>query len=402
MGSISKIFSFDLIAALPIEQSFGAWAGLFAAAFFPAYIAYAKQSVKRRFIYASCACLAAAFAIILFAPVEDFYFDRGTITIGARTFGVLIALFACLDRFDKTLPFKKKGWRKRFIKHPLESLAAHAAYLLFKLLPAEWASATGGFAGRWLGVFQRGYNRLAMANLDIAFPKMPLLQKVRIRRAMWGMMGRYASEPAHFREIYHNHGKYLDLLNDAVLDRLAGRPFVAFIAHSGSVGLISIPFALHNTPCSIIYKFPSNNLMNNLTTKSFGRGIGRLGFIPNDAKGTKAAMRVLGAGGAVLVVPDQRLEGVWTRFFGRKAETAIGAAKLARHFGCPLLPIQIVRVKGMRHKIIFHKPFMPLDDDKATMQKISGIIEGWVRERPEQWFWVHDRWGIKHDATTDD
>ena len=22
-------------------------------------------------------------------------------------------------------------------------------------------------------------------------------------------------------------------------------------------------------------------------------------------------------------------------------------------------------------------------------------IEGWIKENPSQWFWVHDRWGIK-------
>jgi Kdo2-lipid IVA lauroyltransferase/acyltransferase len=26
------------------------------------------------------------------------------------------------------------------------------------------------------------------------------------------------------------------------------------------------------------------------------------------------------------------------------------------------------------------------------MQMITWIIEGWVREHPEQWIWVHRRW----------
>jgi KDO2-lipid IV(A) lauroyltransferase len=26
------------------------------------------------------------------------------------------------------------------------------------------------------------------------------------------------------------------------------------------------------------------------------------------------------------------------------------------------------------------------------MQAITSVIEGWVREYPEQWLWVHRRW----------
>ena len=31
-------------------------------------------------------------------------------------------------------------------------------------------------------------------------------------------------------------------------------------------------------------------------------------------------------------------------------------------------------------------------DVAGTMQAITSVIEGWVREHPEQWLWVHRRW----------
>jgi KDO2-lipid IV(A) lauroyltransferase len=30
---------------------------------------------------------------------------------------------------------------------------------------------------------------------------------------------------------------------------------------------------------------------------------------------------------------------------------------------------------------------------EGTMQIIAGIFEGWIREHPEQWLWLHRLWG---------
>jgi KDO2-lipid IV(A) lauroyltransferase len=393
-----NLLSFDLLPTLPVEA--GPWAAfLFLAfAFFPSYVAYCRRAAKRRHIYLFSVLDAVMLGACLFVPVERFYFDLGTLAVFAKTLYVLLLVWAMADR--STLR-RKIGFVRKFAVYPAESLAAHAAYVVFKLMPVEWASALGGFLGRFVGSIQVKYNRLAKANLDIAFKGKSDDEKAGICCAMWDMLGRYCAESAHYDTVMADPGKYLELVGDNILDRLKGRPFIVMDAHYGSVGMLSVPFAMHGAGCSIIYKYPHNELNDGLVTRSFGRGQGDLEFIPNDRDGTRKAMRALASGSAVLVSPDQRVGDVPTKFFGHSVRSPAGAARLAGHFGCPILPVQLVRVDGPRHRIIFHRPVAPIFganrrvDEVKTMQMLNDIIEGWIRENPGQWFWIHDRFGIK-------
>ena len=396
-------FSFDLLPTLPVDLSFVNVFAVFAFVAVPAYIAYAKQSIQRRRIYFFSLIDFIIFYVCFFVTVEKFYFNRGDLTIFAKTLYAILLIGAVLDIEDKDLyPWRKKSFFKKYISHPMEALFSHVFLVVFRLMPVKVASWFAGRLTRCIGKTQHYYNRLMDENLKIAFPKMKQAERDKIKGDVWEMMGRYTAEPVHFGTIYHNYEKYLTFENDDILDELNGKPYIAFISHSGTLGLIAIPFALHKAPCSILYKYPSNNLTNNIVVRSFGFGIGKLKFVPNTANGTRDAMKILNSGSAMLAVPDQKfINGLPTKFFGADVKSPSGVAKLALHFKCPILPIQIVRTDGVKHKIIFHKPFMPYNtkdkeaDAIKTTQKINDIIEGWIRENPSQWFWVHDRWNIK-------
>ncbi|MCL2438878.1 MAG: hypothetical protein FWD15_00005, partial [Alphaproteobacteria bacterium] len=238
--------------------------------------------------------------------------------------------------------------------------------------------------------------------MRLAFPSKRLEVRRQMATQMWDMLGRYGTEPEHFKHILKHHKKYLSIYNDDILERLKGRPYIVITSHSGSMGLLSIPFALHKIPGHIVYKFPGNNLTADITRRTFGQDIGNLKFINNNTAGVREMMAVLRDKGALCIIPDHRLgKGIPTKFFGRSVLSPGGAAKLAGHFDCPILPVQIIRHEGLNHSIIFHEPFHASrgrdgrTDETKTTQRINDVIEGWIRENPEQWFWVHDRFGIK-------
>jgi KDO2-lipid IV(A) lauroyltransferase len=73
-------------------------------------------------------------------------------------------------------------------------------------------------------------------------------------------------------------------------------------------------------------------------------------------------------------------------------------AKLAREFECPIHGIRVVRLPRGRFRAELTEAVTPARDAegkidvKRTMQVITSVIEGWVREYPEQWLWLHRRW----------
>jgi KDO2-lipid IV(A) lauroyltransferase len=58
-----------------------------------------------------------------------------------------------------------------------------------------------------------------------------------------------------------------------------------------------------------------------------------------------------------------------------------------------------VRLRGCRIRIIVEPAIEPIPDgsveEKITAMTLAlnEVLERWVRERPGEWFWLHNRWG---------
>jgi KDO2-lipid IV(A) lauroyltransferase len=104
-------------------------------------------------------------------------------------------------------------------------------------------------------------------------------------------------------------------------------------------------------------------------------------------------------GGHLGLLIDQKMnEGIPVPFFGRDAWTATAPADLALKFKAPVVPARIVRLPGARFKIEVFPPMELPDtgdrkaDVRTLITQMTALIEGWIRDNPEQWFWVHRRW----------
>ncbi|NGX99723.1 MAG: lipid A biosynthesis lauroyl acyltransferase, partial [Candidatus Afipia apatlaquensis] len=90
--------------------------------------------------------------------------------------------------------------------------------------------------------------------------------------------------------------------------------------------------------------------------------------------------------------------GVDITFFGRKTKANPLLARLARQIEVPIYGVRIIRLPNHRFRIEVSDEVTPVRDAEGkidvqgTTQAINSVIEGWVREHPEQWLWLHRRW----------
>jgi KDO2-lipid IV(A) lauroyltransferase len=119
-------------------------------------------------------------------------------------------------------------------------------------------------------------------------------------------------------------------------------------------------------------------------------------------KGTVAARRALAAlkqGRHIAMLVDQKMnDGIPVPFFGRDAMTAPALAKFALHFDCAVVPVRVDRLPHARFRITAEPPLSyrrtgdASRDELALMTQVNQVLERWIRERPDHWFWLHRRW----------
>jgi KDO2-lipid IV(A) lauroyltransferase len=112
-------------------------------------------------------------------------------------------------------------------------------------------------------------------------------------------------------------------------------------------------------------------------------------------------LRLLKSGEAIGILLDQNVawqEGVFVNFFGELACTNEGLALLALKTGAAILPAFNVRERDGRYRVIIEPEITLIrTGDKAVdVQKntelFTAVIERHIREYPDQWLWVHQRW----------
>jgi KDO2-lipid IV(A) lauroyltransferase len=284
----------------------------------------------------------------------------------------------------------------------LDWLLAQGARLAFgalRLLGLRAASGLGGFLLPLLGPLTR-HHRHMMENLRLALPERAAEHRA-IARAAWENLGRTAFEYAHLDRIWDFDGGrvHSDEATKQAFARLRaeGRPVLMFAAHLGNWELPAVVAATLGHRGAILYRTPNNRFIAADILRRRAPIMGEL--IPAGLSAPIRMAEALERGLSLGMLVDQRFgRGPLVPFFGHPAASNPFLARLARRFEAPVYGMRAIREPGPRFRIELVGPVtLPRDaagrvDVAAATAAVNRIIEGWIREDPGQWLWMHRRW----------
>jgi KDO2-lipid IV(A) lauroyltransferase len=298
---------------------------------------------------------------------------------------------------------------RRGAKRAGDAIAGAAAVGLLKAVrlgnPNRMADFAGGLMRRIGPLLPE--HRIARANLTAAFPEKSAAEIDTILHGTWDNLGRVGAEFAYLDRLWdydaeqpNRRGRielaepdiqrFIELAND-------GKPALIFAAHLANWELPAVCAATYQLDSAVLYRRPNIARINRWITESRAASMGML--IPTGLDAPMKIAEALSRGAHVGMLVDQYfLRGVEVTFFGRRTMTNPLLARLARHFDCPIHGTRIVRLPGNRFRAELSEAIAPARDAEGkidiagTMQVVTDVIEGWIREHPEQWLWQHRRW----------
>ena len=284
----------------------------------------------------------------------------------------------------------------------LQYLTANLVIFLAQALPLRTALRWGECAGRLAAALSRGRRKIAVENLRRAYPEMSEEEAGSMAVRVFEHFGRSIVEGAVAHRLIRpsTYRRHIRIAHEDRLSRVIaeGNGGILVTAHLGVWEVMGRLHQFEGLRLHNVYRSVKNPLLDRMIR----RRRTEIGQVMVDREGAlPKLLRVLRRKGYIGLLIDQhaKRDGVWVSFFGRPASTTPGPALLALRTGAPILTVYSRRLPGTyRFELFVDEPIYakPTGDRTADIERVtrelSRRMEGYVRQCPEQWLWLHRRW----------
>ena len=301
--------------------------------------------------------------------------------------------------------FRSKAFR-RSVRYAVVYWSLRFMIWISALMPRKiWLKLCGalGFVA-WH--FANATRKLTLKHLRMAFPEKTETEIKRLSKDTFRMLGKNAGDILRSSRVRTLAQLERFLVTEGLEHyeraHAKGRGVIFLTCHLGAFDLQITNMAMRGLNPNIIGTPLKDQRLNDLLWNY--RNLH--GAIPiARGKETFRMIKVLKSGGSVALLIDQdtRVKTVFVDFFGMPAATPVGATVLALKTGAAVIPTYIyLGEDGLQHMQLL--PEIPMtitgneeEDVRLNTQVLTNFIEQTIRQHPEQWVWMHERWKTKPD-----
>lgn len=234
-----------------------------------------------------------------------------------------------------------------------------------------------------------------LLNLKLAFPEKSLEELEKIAIESYKTIGK-AFIGTLWLEKYVNKEGNFKLANPEMIEVLAkNQPFASANMHFGNMeGLLKIGEKFNIVT---VGKTQNNPYVNNEIVKN--RECFNITLLQRSRSTSRDLVKYAKENRNIAILTDQKGSGTDVVFFGEPTIAPTGITSIACKFNRPLYLIFCIYEKDFS-TLAFIKEIKKCEDEnlsfkekvQITTQNTLDEIEKVVREYPEQWMWMHDRW----------
>lgn len=267
-------------------------------------------------------------------------------------------------------------------------------------MPRKWLHIIFSGLAKLAFYVVKGERNKAIRNIQVAYPDKSEKEAKKFAKRVFVNLGKNYADlakglsirtKAHFRKVVRIEGE--EHFQKA-FDR--GKGVLALNCHRGAFELAGTYSGLHYPTVGVGAKLKNDALDRLLVENRTSRGID----FSHRGEGTLKMLRSLKQGKVVMMLIDQdtdKVKNVFVDFYGKKAATPIGAAILAQKTGAAVVPVAMSMQNGKQVLTIRPEIEISITDNEeqdiqVNTQRMSDASEGFIKEYPEQWVWVHERW----------
>lgn len=290
---------------------------------------------------------------------------------------------------------------KKYLKNTFELIEFIAFFLILMILKTIGIKASRKICETIfskIGPFIKS-GWIVRNNLNYIFPNKTKSEIKILEEKIWGNFGCYAGEFPFLEEEYLKKNKLVKIIGAEKIHKLNDekKNYIIFSAHLANWELVFNDIIPLIGESGVIYRKINNKFIDRYVKSK--RSLKGVKLIPKGPYGAMDLIKIIKQKKNLMMLIDQKMnEGIRVNFLGKAANTAEAPAIIAREYGYGLIPVRIERsgdgfLLTIQDPIFVSKTENKNLDVQNTTQKLNLIISDWILDKPEEWLWMHQRWG---------